>query len=86
MPKTDGGVKYIDIYPQGKDRKGVRNAEKAFLLHYGTSKIKPTRWVDEAESRGEAYALPAMERVWNQYLETGAVPDVPLTKNNSRGH
>lgn len=35
-PKTAGDVRQIDIYPQGKDRKGVRNAEKAFVLHYGT--------------------------------------------------
>lgn len=36
-PKDVGGIKTIDIYPQGKDAKGVRNAEKAFILHYGTS-------------------------------------------------
>lgn len=36
-PKTVSGIRSIDIYPQGKDRKGVRNAEKAFILHYGTS-------------------------------------------------
>lgn len=36
QPKTAGGIRTIDIYPQGKDRKGVRNAEKAFILNYGT--------------------------------------------------
>lgn len=36
QPKTIGGIRTIDIYPQGKDRKGVRNAEKAFILNYGT--------------------------------------------------
>ena len=36
-PKTARDVRMVDIYPQGKDRKGVRNAEKAFILHYGTS-------------------------------------------------
>jgi hypothetical protein len=35
-PKTAGDIRTIDIYPQGKDRKGVRNAEKAFILNYGT--------------------------------------------------
>lgn len=36
-PRTAGDVRMMDIYPQGKDSKGVRNAEKAFILHYGTS-------------------------------------------------
>jgi hypothetical protein len=31
-----GDIQTIDIYPQGVDKKGVRNAEKAFILHYGT--------------------------------------------------
>lgn len=35
-PKTTGDIRQIDIYPQGKDRKGVRNATKAFVLNYGT--------------------------------------------------
>lgn len=35
-PKTVGDIRVIDIYPQGKDSKGTRNAEKAFILHYGT--------------------------------------------------
>lgn len=35
-PKTAGDIRTIDIYPQGKDRKGTRNAEKAFILNYGT--------------------------------------------------
>lgn len=36
-PKTAGDVKYVEIYPMGK-RKGTkkRNAEIAYVLHYGT--------------------------------------------------
>lgn len=33
--KTISDVRTLDVYPQGKDSKGVRNAEKAFILHYG---------------------------------------------------
>lgn len=36
-PKTAADVRTIDIYPQGKDKRGVRNAEKAFILHWGTT-------------------------------------------------
>ena len=65
-PKTTGDVRTIDIYPKGKDRRGVRNAEKAFVLHYGTSKIPGSRWVDDADRYSEETAVPAMIQVWNE--------------------
>lgn len=65
------GAIYRDIYPQGKDSKtGVRNAEKAFLLHYGTSAIKASYWVDEADEAAEAPMTEAMVRVWDEFLKT----------------
>lgn len=60
---------YREIYPQGKDsRTGVRNAEKAFLLHYGTSRIKASYWVDEAEAEAEGPMEAAMQRVLDEAL------------------
>lgn len=84
-PKKAGDMLSIDVYPQGVDYKGVRNAEKAFILHYGTSTHTPTRFVDDAETMGEAMAVPAMEEVWDQYIQTGAVPTVPMTPNHPGG-
>ena len=66
-PKQAGDVRSIDIYPQGKDAKGVRNAEKAFVLHYGTSKMKGSGWVDDADKYSEETAIPAMIQVWENY-------------------
>lgn len=34
-PKKSADGLMIEVYPQGNDRKGVSNAEKAYLLHYG---------------------------------------------------
>jgi hypothetical protein len=85
-PKSAGDVKFIDIYPQGTDRKGVRNAEKAFILHYGHSKADPTYWVDDADAYSADFAVPAMEEVWAQFLATGEVPQVELTPNKPSGH
>lgn len=68
-PKDVGGVRSIDIYPQGKDRKGVRNAEKAFVLHYGTSRIKATHWVDDADEASGPKVQAAMERIYDDYLK-----------------
>lgn len=84
-PKKIGDVMSIDIYPQGTDRKGVRNAEKAFVLHYGTSKMEAKRWVDDADRYSETTAIPAMEAVWDGYIATGIVPRVTLTPNNAGG-
>lgn len=67
--KKADGVSVKEIYPQGKDSKGVRNAEKAFILHYGKSGQAPTRFVDAAEEAAEDKAVSAMENVFNDYLE-----------------
>jgi hypothetical protein len=73
QPKTVSGVRTIDIYPQGKDRKGVRNAEKAFVLHYGTSKRPGSRWVDYADDLAGPRVQAAMENVFNEFIEKGRV-------------
>lgn len=67
-PKNVGGVKIVDIYPQGTDRKGVRNAEKAFILHYGSSSINGTSWVDEADEDAGPKVQDAMEGIFNRYV------------------
>ena len=67
--KKIGDVSAKEIYPQGKDRKGVRNAEKAFILHYGKSGQVATRFVDAVEDAAEDKAVEVMEDVFNNYLE-----------------
>lgn len=71
-PKTVENVRTIDIYPQGKDRKGVRNAEKAFILHYGRQLNDGSRtgslWVDDADRTSERTVTPAMLEVFDEYM------------------
>lgn len=67
-----------DVYPQGKDRNGTRNAEKAFLLHYGTTshgatRIEASHWVDEADEKSGPLVQERLEEIWNQFLESGGV-------------
>lgn len=57
-----------EIYPRGKDRKGVRNAEKAFILHYGNSNKQGDRFIDDIEDKAYSDSLDAMEEVYNDYL------------------
>lgn len=68
-PKEIGSIRSIDIYPQGKDKRNIRNAEKAFILHYGTTKIRGSRWIDDADKISEQTVVPAMIRVWEQFLQ-----------------
>lgn len=63
-PTQSGGVYTSSIYPHGRDRKKQSNATKAFVLHYGTSRIRGSHFVDEAEEKAEDAVLEAMERVW----------------------
>ena len=65
QPKTVRDVRYIDIYPQGRDEKGIRNAEKAFILNYGTSKKPGSHWIDEADANSAEPVQRVMERIWS---------------------
>lgn len=68
-PKDINGALTMDIYPQGKDSKGVRNAEKAFILHYGSTKLDGSHWVDYADQLCEATVGPAMVREWDKWID-----------------
>ena len=85
-PKTMGYVKYIEIYPQGKDSHGERNATVAFVLHYGTSRYPGSRWIDDADRISEERAIPVMREIWTRFISTGTVPHVELTPNRPSGH
>ena len=65
--KTRKGT--AEIYPQGKDRKGIRNAEKAFILHYGTSSFQGSRFVDDIEEKASPEITVAMGHVMDEYLK-----------------
>ena len=65
----DKDIRSVDVYPLGKDRFGTRNAEKAFILHYGKSGIDASRWVDEAEDNAQEPIQKAFERIWDEHLK-----------------
>lgn len=71
------GIFQRDVYPQGKDAKGVRNAEKAFILHYGTSRIPATYWVDDADEASGPKVQQRLEEIWDEFLATGKIPNIP---------
>lgn len=70
--KRASGVLYKDIYPHGKDSKGVRNAQKAFILHYGRSNMKASYWVDEANEKASGPVTDRITEIWNRFLNKGS--------------
>lgn len=68
-PRTVSGVRKIDIYPQGTDKKGTRNAEKAYYLHYGTGRINASHWVDDVIEQADAKAFEAMEKKFDKFIK-----------------
>ncbi len=69
VAKGTKAKKFRDIYPQGKDKKGVRNAEKAFIAHYGKSGQLGTHFIDEAEANAGAEVAVAMQEKLDKYIE-----------------
>ena len=70
-PVKAGAVMYRDVYPQGTDSKGVRNATKAFILHYGRSNMPGTYWVDEADDNSAEPVKARLEEIWERFLDGG---------------
>jgi hypothetical protein len=64
-----GDIKQVDIYPQGVDRKGVKNVEKAFFLHYGTSEIKGDHWVDDADDMAGPLVEVRLNNIFDDWLK-----------------
>lgn len=71
--KKIGEILYRDVYPQGKDRKGVRNAEKAFILHYGKKNFQPTYWVDDANDMASVRVADKLNAMWKDYQQNGTI-------------
>jgi len=67
--KKNRDSRLVEIYPQGEDRTGTRNAEKAFILHYGSSRLPRTQWVDDAEESAAAKVEETMQQIWDDYLK-----------------
>lgn len=70
-PVRAGSILYRDVYPQGVDSKGVRNATKAFVLNYGKHNMPASHWVDDAEDKCAAPVQAACQAIWDRFLSGG---------------
>lgn len=66
--KGSGNAQYKEVYPHGVDRshtkKGVRNAEKGFVLEYGRSNTPAQPWMATANEKS---AEAVTEAMWNEW-------------------
>jgi HK97 gp10 family phage protein len=67
IKKDKDGNSYVDVYPQGKDRKGTRNADKGFIAEYGTSKIPARPWMRTANEKSAEEVTTAEKEIWDKY-------------------
>ena len=68
-PVRAGSLLYRDVYPHGSDAKGVRNAEKAFILNYGRSNMPGSYWVEEADENSGEPVQARCEEIWDRFLQ-----------------
>lgn len=62
--KEISGGKRVEVYPDGKDRHGVRNATKAFVLQYGRKNMPARPWFTAANTKAADEVNEEMRRVW----------------------
>lgn len=63
--KTDSGG-FVEVYPQGKDRKGVSNATKAFVAQYGKSGMSARPWLTAARAKSGEKVSAAIRKEWEK--------------------
>lgn len=65
IKEKDGG-KSVEVYPDGKDRHGVRNATKGFVLQYGRKNMPARPWFTAANTKAADETNAEMRRVWEE--------------------
>ncbi|MDL2206492.1 HK97 gp10 family phage protein [Eubacteriales bacterium OttesenSCG-928-N13] len=64
--KDKDSGKMVEVYPDGKDRHGVRNATKGFVLQYGRSNMPARPWFTAANTKAADDVNAEMRRVWEE--------------------
>lgn len=67
-PVRAGNIIYRDVYPHGRNAKGTRNAEVAFILHYGCERFRGSYWVDDADDASAEPVRKACQAIWDRFL------------------
>lgn len=66
--KKKGSEYYIEVAPTGKDKKGVRNATKGFVLEYGRSNMPARPWMTRANEKSQGKVDEAMRGAFDEVM------------------
>ena len=58
------GKKEIDVYPQGKNRRGQRTAEYGSILQNGRKNMTAKKWYSQSRQKGDTKVNEAMMKEW----------------------
>lgn len=69
--KTDGLNHYVDVYPQGIRKNGMRNEEVGFILEFGapSRNIKASKWMESANEKSADATAQAAENIYDNFLK-----------------
>ena len=66
IKKDKDGNSYIDVYPQGKNRRGGRNADVAFVNEYGKSNQDARPWMRTANAKCSDEITEKEKEIWDK--------------------
>ena len=69
VQKDKNGTPNIFVFPTGKDKRGIRNAEKAMYLEYGTYKQPAKPFLQNITDRAEKPVLDKMQEIFEKEIE-----------------
>ncbi|WP_347293137.1 HK97-gp10 family putative phage morphogenesis protein [uncultured Alistipes sp.] len=70
--KKKDSTQYVEVYPQGTNRRGERNATVGFVHQYGRSNMPARPWFTSANEKAAGEVQEAMRQEWEKQQGGGA--------------
>lgn len=70
VKKKAGGIRQMYVYPQGKNDKGVRNAEVAYINEYGKRGQPARPFIAVANEAAATPAVEAAAQIYDEFLKS----------------
>lgn len=67
--KTEDDGKAMYVYPRGKNARGARNSEVAFINEYGKTGQPPRPFIRDANEEAVDEAVGEAEKIYNEWLD-----------------
>ena len=70
--KKKDSTQYVEVYPQGTNRRGERNATVGFVHQYGRSNMPARPWFTSANEKAAGEVQEVMRQEWEKQQGGGA--------------